>query len=74
MALPQCHVFCQFRVANGDSSCKMHQRSADMGLGVSFNIASCSLLKGMIVQVYELKCGEVVHCIGDCHVHLNHIA
>ena len=73
MALPPCHMFCQFYVANGELSCQMYQRSADMGLGVPFNIASYSLLTRMIAQVCGLKCGEFVHCIGDCHVYLNHI-
>ena len=74
LASPQCHMFCQFRVANDELSCQTHQRSADMGLGVSFNIASYSLLTRMIAQVCGLKCGEFVHCIGECHVCLNNNA
>ena len=73
MALPPCHMFCQFYVANGELSCQMYQRSADMGLGVPFNIASYSLLTRIIAQVCGLKCGDFIHCIGDCHVYLNHI-
>jgi len=73
MALPPCHMFCQFYVANGALSCQMYQRSADMGLGVPFNIASYSLLTRMVAQVTGLKCGEFVHTIGDAHVYLNHV-
>jgi len=73
MALPPCHMFCQFFVANGELSCQMYQRSADMGLGVPFNIASYSLLTRMIAQVCGLKAGEFVHVIGDCHVYSNHV-
>jgi dihydrofolate reductase/thymidylate synthase len=73
MALPPCHMFCQFYVANGELSCQMYQRSADMGLGVPFNIASYSLLTRMIAQVTGLKAGEFIHVIGDAHVYLDHV-
>ena len=73
MALPPCHMFCQFYVANGELSCQMYQRSADMGLGVPFNIASYSLLTRMVAQVCGLKAGDFVHCIGDAHVYSNHV-
>ena len=73
MALPPCHMFAQFYVANGELSCQMYQRSADMGLGVPFNIASYSLLTRMLAQVTGLKAGEFVHTIGDAHVYLDHV-
>ena len=73
MALPPCHMFCQFYVANGELSCQMYQRSCDMGLGVPFNIASYSLLTCMIAQVCGLKPGDFVHCLGDAHVYSNHV-
>jgi dihydrofolate reductase / thymidylate synthase len=73
MALPPCHMFMQFYVADGEVSCQMYQRSADMGLGVPFNIASYSLLLVMVAQVCGLKPGEFVHTIGDAHVYSNHI-
>ena len=73
MALPPCHMFCQFYVAEGRLSCHMYQRSADMGLGVPFNIASYALLTCMIAQVCQLQPGEFVHTIGDAHVYLNHV-
>ncbi len=73
MALPPCHMFCQFYVADGELSCQMYQRSADMGLGVPFNIASYSLLTRMVAQVCGLKTGEFVHTIGDAHVYANHV-
>lgn len=72
MALPPCHMFCQFYVAKGELSCLMYQRSCDMGLGVPFNIASYSLLTCMMAQVCGLKPGEFVHSMGNTHVYLNH--
>ena len=73
MALPPCHCFVQFYVANDELSCMLYQRSGDVGLGVPFNIASYSLLTYMIAHVTGLKLGEFVHTIGDAHVYLNHI-
>eukprot|EP00624_Nannochloropsis_granulata_P002461 evm.model.NODE_22258_length_46295_cov_59.100636.10 len=73
MALPPCHMFCQFYVANGELSCQMYQRSADMGLGVPFNIASYALLTRLVAQVCGLAPGEFVHTIGDAHVYSNHV-
>lgn len=73
MALPPCHMFCQFYVANGELSCQMYQRSCDMGLGVPFNIASYSLLTCMVAQVCDLKPGDFVHVCGDTHVYSNHV-
>ena len=73
MALPPCHMFCQFYVANGELSCQMYQRSADMGLGVPFNIASYALLTLMIAQVCDLQPGEFVHTLGDAHLYSNHV-
>nr|GMC87549.1 bifunctional dihydrofolate reductase-thymidylate synthase-like [Ipomoea batatas] len=73
MALPPCHMFAQFFVANGELSCQMYQRSADMGLGVPFNIASYSLLTCMIAHVSGLVPGDFVHVIGDAHVYRTHI-
>jgi thymidylate synthase len=73
MALPPCHMFCQFYVANGELSCLMYQRSCDLGLGVPFNIASYSLLTRMVAHVCGLKPGEFVHMLGDTHVYMNHV-
>lgn len=73
MALPPCHIFFQFYVANGKLSCQMYQRSADLFLGVPFNIASYSLLTMMIAQVCELEVGEFIHTLGDAHIYLNHL-
>lgn len=73
MALPPCHLMFQFYVASGKLSCQMYQRSADIFLGVPFNIASYSLLTMMVAQVCGLKPGEFVHTLGDAHIYLNHI-
>lgn len=72
MALPPCHCLAQFYVCNGELSCQLYQRSADMGLGVPFNIASYSLLTHMLAHVTKLKPGDFVHTLGDAHVYLNH--
>lgn len=73
MNLPPCHILFQFYVANGKLSCQLYQRSADIFLGVPFNIASYSLLLMMIAQVTGLKPGEFVHTLGDSHIYLNHV-
>lgn len=73
MALPPCHVLFQFYVAGGALSCQLYQRSADVFLGVPFNIASYALLTMMIAQVCGLMPGELVHTLGDSHLYLNHL-
>ena len=73
MALPPCHVLFQFYVADGSLSLQLYQRSADIFLGVPFNIASYSLLLMMVAQVTELKPGEFVHTLGDAHIYRNHL-
>lgn len=74
MALPPCHCLVQFYVSDGRLSCQLYQRSADMGLGVPFNIASYSLLTCMIAHVTDLKPGEFIHTMGDCHIYMNHVS
>jgi thymidylate synthase len=73
MALPPCHILFQFYVANGKLSCQLYQRSADVFLGVPFNIASYALLTHMIAHVTGLKPGDFIHTLGDAHIYLNHI-
>lgn len=73
MALPPCHILFQFHVADGKLSCQLYQRSADVFLGVPFNIASYGLLTMMMARVTNLEPGEFIHTLGDAHIYLNHV-
>ncbi|WP_421787469.1 thymidylate synthase [Hyphobacterium sp.] len=73
MALPPCHTLYQFNVANGKLSCQLYQRSADMFIGVPFNIASYALLTHLVAQVCNLEVGEYIHTFGDAHIYTNHM-
>ena len=73
MALAPCHALFQFYVANGKLSCQLYQRSADIFLGVPFNIASYALLTHMVAQVCDLAVGDFVHTLGDAHLYANHL-
>ena len=73
MALPPCHILFQFYVNNGRLSCQLYQRSADLFIGVPFNIASYALLTLMVAQATDLEAFEFIHTLGDAHIYLNHI-
>jgi len=72
MALSPCHALFQFDVSNGHLNCQLYQRSADLFLGVPFNVASYALLTHLVAQVCGLQVGELIHCLGDAHIYLNH--
>lgn len=72
MNLPPCHILFQFYVSDGELSCQLYQRSADLFLGVPFNIASYAALTMMVAQVADLQPGEFIHTIGDAHIYSNH--
>ena len=73
MALPPCHLLFQFYVADGRLSCQVYQRSADIFLGVPFNVASYALLTHLMAETTGLRAGELVHTLGDAHLYLNHL-
>lgn len=73
MAIPPCHCLTQFYVQNGELSCQVYQRSADVGLGLQFNIASYSLLTHLIAHVCNVKAKELIYVCGDTHIYLNHV-